>query len=306
MSEAIYAKPDMNNKVKFNRGEMEERMVDIYVSADKQRDGDTRTTTHETEDTAVDNGPGDKSSAAKSSVRRTRVSAVCLGLLCVLLLAGIIVLYVHYSRTSYTLTKERDQLQTSNKTLTKEKDQLQTSYNTLTKEKDQLQTSYNTLTKEKDQLQTSYNTLTKERDQLQTSNNILTQEKDQLWRYFGYSFYFVSTEKRTWEESRQDCQSRGADLVIINSEEEQKFLSNFKMEAWIGLTDKDQEGTWRWVDGTVLTTWYWSNSEPNGGRRENCGETYNKYSKPGYGDFLKTWIDNRCEDNLQWICEQKV
>ena len=43
MSKDIYAEPDMNKKVKFNRGEMEERIVDIYISADTLRDGETST-----------------------------------------------------------------------------------------------------------------------------------------------------------------------------------------------------------------------------------------------------------------------
>ncbi|XP_036840112.1 uncharacterized protein LOC110528604 isoform X2 [Oncorhynchus mykiss] len=108
------------------------------------------------------------------------VAALCLGLLCILLLAGIIGMCVNYTGQRYR--DERDQLQTSNNNLTKERDQLQTSYNNLTKERDQLQTSYNNLTKERDQLQTSYNNLTKERDQLQTSYNNLIKERDQHQR----------------------------------------------------------------------------------------------------------------------------
>ncbi|XP_064781984.1 CD209 antigen-like [Oncorhynchus masou masou] len=204
--------------------------------------------------------------------RPSGVAAVCLGLLCVLLLAGIIGLSVYYGvighhnsternqlQTSYNaMTEERNQIQTSNNNLTKERDHLQTSYNTLTKERDQLQTSYNTLTKERDQLQTSYNTLTKERDQLQTSYNTLTKERDQLtnckqtcpegWLKFESSCYFLSTESKTWNESRKDCLERGADLVIINSDKEQEFLFKLKKRVWIGLTDSVSEGTWKWVD----------------------------------------------------------
>ncbi|KAL1023620.1 hypothetical protein UPYG_G00043630 [Umbra pygmaea] len=132
--------------------------------------------------------------------RPAGVSAVCLGLLSVLLLTGIIGLVFYYEdfchqhstqsdqkvsynqlQTSYdNLTKESEQLLTSYNTLNEQRDQLQTSYNTQTKERAQLQTSYNTLTKERAQLQTSYNTQTKERAQLQTSYNTLTKERDQL------------------------------------------------------------------------------------------------------------------------------
>ncbi|XP_045070730.1 C-type lectin domain family 4 member E-like, partial [Coregonus clupeaformis] len=99
------------------------------------------------------------------------------------------------------------------------------------------------------------------------------------WRKFVCSCYFLSTEEKTWEESRQDCLKRGADLVIINSREEQEFVFNLSNGVWIGLTESVTEGTWRWVDGTPLTTpRYWGAGQPdNGGQfsgQEDCVEIY--------------------------------
>uniref|UniRef100_A0A8C7J2U7 C-type lectin domain-containing protein n=1 Tax=Oncorhynchus kisutch TaxID=8019 RepID=A0A8C7J2U7_ONCKI len=111
--------------------------------------------------------------------RPSGVAAVCLGLLCVLLLAGIIGLSVYYGVIDHHYSTERDQ-QTSYSLLTKEGDLQPTSYNNLTKERDELQTSYNTLTKERDELQTSYNTMTEERDQLQNSLTTRTAEREKL------------------------------------------------------------------------------------------------------------------------------
>ncbi|XP_064870411.1 C-type lectin domain family 4 member M-like isoform X2 [Oncorhynchus nerka] len=271
-----------------------------------------------------------------SGKRPFLVAAVFLGLLCVLL-AGIIGLSVYYDgvsksflayktnssaeieqlQTSYNnLTKERDQIQTSYSTLTKERDQLHTSYNTLTKERDQLQTSYNTMTKERDQIQTSYSTLTKERDNLQTSYNTITKERDQLqterdflnwrltnlsWQKFESSWYFLSTESKTWKESRQDCLKRGADLVIIDSDKEQTFLFNLKKRVWIGLTDSVKEGTWKWVDGTPLTTRYWNDKQPDSKDptgEEDCVEIHTDWTP------LKAWNDMSCDRKLNWICEK--
>uniref|UniRef100_I3JGX3 C-type lectin domain-containing protein n=1 Tax=Oreochromis niloticus TaxID=8128 RepID=I3JGX3_ORENI len=75
----------------------------------------------------------------------------------------------------------------------------------------------------------------------------------QGWLYFNHSLYYVSSTKNTWNDSREDCLQRGADLVIINSREEQNFIREFKKRTWIGLTDAEKEQTWKWVDGTTLT-----------------------------------------------------
>uniref|UniRef100_A0A8C7GQ33 CD209 antigen-like protein C n=1 Tax=Oncorhynchus kisutch TaxID=8019 RepID=A0A8C7GQ33_ONCKI len=228
------------------------------------------------------------------------VAAVCLGLLCVLLLAGIIGLSVYYGVIDNHASKLRDQLQTSYNTLTKERDQLQTNYSTLTKERDKIQTSYNTMTKERDQLQT-------ERDVLSGRLTSLKQTCPERWQKFESSCYFLSTETKTWKESKDDCLQRGADLVIINNNKEQEFLFilNHNTAVWIGLTDSVTEGTWRWVDGTPLTTpWYWSSHQPDNGDGkteygvEDCVQIRKDQSP------LEAWNDVSCRSKLNWVCEK--
>uniref|UniRef100_A0A673Y8Y1 CD209 antigen-like protein E n=1 Tax=Salmo trutta TaxID=8032 RepID=A0A673Y8Y1_SALTR len=282
MSKVIYAEPDMNKKVKFDRGEMEERIVDIYISADTLRD--------ETD----------------SSGKRPFLAAeVFLGLLCVLILAGIIGLSVYYNRAIKDSEDKRNNLSQScslyKTNTTAERGQLQTRYNNLTEERDQLQTRYNNLTEERDQLQTRYNNLTKEKGHIQAKLYLIEQHCQEGWRYFDSSLYFLSSEKKTWKESRQDCLDRGADLVIINSKEEQTFLFNLHLRAWIGLTDSVTEGTWKWVDDTSLTTKYWRGGQPDDNGQEDCAEIYY-----GQDDPVQTWNDDNCLKYHDWICEKVV
>ncbi|XP_072526430.1 uncharacterized protein [Salminus brasiliensis] len=236
-------------------------------------------------------------------------------------------------QTSYNqLRKEKNQLQTSNTNLNvknvnliKERDQIQTSNTRLTAEKDQLQTSNTRLTAEKDQLQTSNTRLTAEKDQLQTSNTRLTAERDQLqgerdelqkrlcelmlhqgWRRFRSSLYSITTEKTGWSGTRNECQRRGGDLVIINSREEQEFLNKEfgSSEAWIGLSDSEKEGEWKWVNGSALTTKFWWGKEPNDyGGNEDCAVTGYNGATPG---AVETWADFPCLHSTVGICEKPL
>uniref|UniRef100_A0A8C7X5J2 C-type lectin domain-containing protein n=1 Tax=Oryzias sinensis TaxID=183150 RepID=A0A8C7X5J2_9TELE len=122
------------------------------------------------------------------------------------------------------------------------------------------------------------------------------------WIRFGSSCYFFSEESKSWDEAREFCRARGADLVVIDSKEENTFLLAFRNQAvWIGLTDKAQEGTWKWVDGSPLTLQFWEKDQPdNGGGRVSYGEEdcIQIRNTPGF------WNDVSCETSLRWICEK--
>ncbi|KAL6466948.1 hypothetical protein MHYP_G00247520 [Metynnis hypsauchen] len=115
--------------------------------------------------------------------------------------------------------------------------------------------------------------------------------------FFASSMYFISTGGKSWSESRQDCRERGADLLIINSREEQDFIEILRRgrTTWIGLTDSETEGVWKWVDSSELTTGFWANGEPNGNLGdEDCVVTATK------------WADYPCNHRFVWVCEKRL
>ncbi|XP_062420614.1 CD209 antigen-like isoform X2 [Pungitius pungitius] len=125
--------------------------------------------------------------------------------------------------------------------------------------------------------------------------------RKQGWVYFYHSFYYISSSEESWQVSRQFCLQRGADLLIINSKEEQDFARQFQKRTWIGLTDGETEGTWKWVDGTELKERYWVTGEPNSyeGNNEDCGEI--RFYAKQYN-----WNDEQCSLKNFWICEKAL
>lgn len=41
------------------------------------------------------------------------------------------------------------------------------------------------------------------------------------WVYLPPSLYYISSVQKSWRKSREYCQQKGADLMIVNSEQEQ-------------------------------------------------------------------------------------
>ncbi|KAI7793398.1 putative CD209 antigen-like protein E [Triplophysa rosa] len=189
--------------------------------------------------------------------RRHRAVQVCLWLLCVLLLTAVVVLCVYF-------TTDRNHLLTHNYNLTKERVKLQNDI--------------------------------KELNRWLTEQDLNCNNSDK-WIFYNFSIYYISSELKSWSDSREDCKQREADLVIINSKEEQEFMQNATAvygyyTFWIGL--RKEEGLWKWIDETTLTTSFWINGYPR---------FYNHYcartSSQGWSDFS-------CDDMYGWICEKII
>ncbi|XP_051540359.1 C-type lectin domain family 4 member M-like isoform X2 [Myxocyprinus asiaticus] len=139
----------------------------------------------------------------------------------------------------------------------------------------------------------------------ETDFNINTHQQLQYpdgWIYYQLSFYYLSSELKSWNESRRYCTERGADLVIINNREEQDFVRKISKgeSVWIGLSDSDEEGTWKWVDSIKLTSGFWSAGEPNDHKgNEDCVIT-------GSWLFSSGWADYPCNNAFKWACEKSI
>uniref|UniRef100_A0A8C4IJW2 C-type lectin domain-containing protein n=1 Tax=Dicentrarchus labrax TaxID=13489 RepID=A0A8C4IJW2_DICLA len=136
------------------------------------------------------------------------------------------------------------------------------------------------------------------------------------WEQHGRQCYYFSTNYLTWSESRDECRQKGGDLVQIDSREEQVKHTALKLSEkmnfdddmfWIGLTDSEKEGTWLWVDGSLLneSLTFWNGSEPDNWTvldpdGEDCVRMGEKTGAPD----LKCWFDFSCNASYRSICEK--
>ncbi|KAK1883605.1 Macrophage mannose receptor 1 [Dissostichus eleginoides] len=84
------------------------------------------------------------------------------------------------------------------------------------------------------------------------------------WQSFAGSCYWMVSNVNlltTWHDAVTKCSDLGAQLLIINNQDEQ-FYINGKLpdfhqveipDLWIGLSDKNQDGDFKWVDKSPIT-----------------------------------------------------
>ncbi|XP_039907920.1 CD209 antigen-like protein E [Simochromis diagramma] len=259
MSSDIYAEPDLSKKVRYSRkedgAEWEQSEVDIYESTDEIRDSYDHFQSQE----------GGPQTLNPPSVLKGSFRCATLGLtvLCLLMLAGIIILSICYMLVSLEKEQLKDKMEDAlNKS---ENNKLQIKHNKLNHSYNELQTEHQETKRLNSQLQSCYDELSKNHSQLQEEVKKLKETIEEKWcpeewTRFGSKFYFKYTENKTWPQSQNHCKTMRADLVMINSKEEQEFVSKFGGESWIGLRAKQPSGEykWEWVDGSAPTETFWA------------------------------------------------
>ncbi|XP_047455190.1 C-type lectin domain family 4 member G-like [Mugil cephalus] len=117
-----------------------------------------------------------------------------------------------------------------------------------------------------------------------------------------YLFYNQDAPWKTWQQSRMICREKFADLVIIDSPGEQRFISDHTeyyydkyLGYWIGL--KESNNTWVWVDGRNVSLEYWAAGEEAG---DQCAQLI--HDKP----LTENWNKNNCIMQNRFVCETET
>ena len=101
--------------------------------------------------------------------------------------------------------------------------------------------------------------------------------------YRGHK-YFCSRFQKRWPEARKMAEDIGGYLAVIEDEEENRFIASKLMgtPAYIGLSDEEKEGDFRWVNGADLKYTHWGDNQPDDKNRAQ--------------DYVELYPDGRWED----------
>lgn len=139
--------------------------------------------------------------------------------------------------------------------------------------------------------------------------------------YNGHT-YAVVEEKMNWANAESYCESMGGHLVTITSEGENEFVVNLLSEIavsdyehyYIGFSDEETEGEWKWVTGEAVEYTNWGENQPDnratGGASQNCAVIVRGFFSAGSCIcYNGQWDDSGTKnsisgaDRFSFICE---
>jgi len=120
------------------------------------------------------------------------------------------------------------------------------------------------------------------------------------WTLYNNKCFRLFPSKLGWNDAEAFCQGESqlgftGHLASVHSTEENDFIiEGFGTRTWIGATDVENEGQWKWSDYTPFDYENWAVGEPNNaGGGEHCGELY--------GNYL--WNDDNCDHSKKLLCQ---
>merc|ERR1711931_603667 len=140
------------------------------------------------------------------------------------------------------------------------------------------------------------------------------------WTKIGKSYFkvFGTLAETDWDTAENDCESFSREdsvefagesvigdghLAYDTNDEIHRFLtaamSGGEGGIWLGANDRDEEGTWKWLDGTAIPSkGHWDESDVKLGLK-NAGQNCMQY---GWSDN-DHWDDVGCDSSKRYACQ---
>ena len=106
----------------------------------------------------------------------------------------------------------------------------------------------------------------------------------------------------TFSNANRNCYRLNGHLVTLSSMAENEFVFglNPTHDLWIGYTDKEKEGSWRWVDksGTsAFTNWASGGRSADRKATRDCAVIWGALKTP-------KWSSQNCNNKKHFVCER--
>ena len=128
---------------------------------------------------------------------------------------------------------------------------------------------------------------------------------EQEWEENGDHCYYWSKDTKTWVEAEQFCKGEGGHLASVTSKAINDYIAaGLKQKdhfLWIGGSDKESEGIWKWSDGSA---WEFANWGTIGGVQQPSNHSGHDCLEYQRSD--RTWNDLSCHNKRKYLCSKKL
>lgn len=141
--------------------------------------------------------------------------------------------------------------------------------------------------------------LTVNNDTIKMFNNALNTTQNSGYSFYGRHAFKYFSNTLTWADAKTACENLGGHLATSTSAEKNAFLATLTTAvAWLGGTDKAEEGTWLWITGEE---WSYTNWHDNPSQPDNYQGTQH-YLEINFGSS-GNWGDDNATSTYGYICE---
>ena len=107
---------------------------------------------------------------------------------------------------------------------------------------------------------------------------------------------------KSWSDAEVFCQGEGGNLASVTSEAINDYIYEEKKRkglnfVWLGGSDQEKEGVWKWLDESPWDFNNWNLVEPSNQTGQDClTQAY----------YSQKWNDYSCMAKINFVCSQTL